>query len=140
MTFVDDIRRLDCSVHRLRSFGLTISAVGILATAWLWWQEVGWWPWLLAAALLLILAALTAPVILRPLYRVWMTIALVLGWIMTRVLLALVFYLVLTPTALIARVCGKKFLDLGPDRGHDSYWVAREESDQDRREQYERQF
>ena len=140
MTFIDDSKNIDCGIHRLKNFGLTMAALGGLVTVWMWWKNIDLWPWLLAVSIVLAGAGLLVPSVLRPLYRVWMTIALILGWIMTRVLLTVVFYLVLTPTALIARLTGKKFLDLRPDPSRDSYWIAREKSDQDRREQYERQF
>jgi hypothetical protein len=140
MALIDDICGLDCSLRRLRSFGVTMAAIGVIVSAWLWWREIDSWPWLLAAAVVLATVGWIVPSSLRPIYRVWMTIALVLGWIVTRVVLTVVFYLVVTPTALIARLSGKRFLDLRPDPSQDSYWTAREKSDRDHHEQYEQQF
>ena len=54
-----------------------------------------------------------------------MTVALAIGWVMSRVVLTLVFAVVLTPLALVARLTGKRFLALGPDRTASTYWVRR---------------
>ncbi len=140
MAFVDDIKSVGCGSRRLKSFGLTMAALGIAVASWMWWQDSATWPWLATASLVLAGVGLAAPSVLRPLYRIWMTFAIILGWIMTRVLLTIVFYLGLTPTALLARLVGKKFLDLGPDPNRDSYWVATEQSKRDRRDRYEQQF
>ena len=41
-----------------------------------------------------------------------MIFAAILGWIMTRVILSLVFYLIMTPIGLITRLLGEDFLKL----------------------------
>lgn len=51
------------------------------------------------AGIALSTVALLLPVILKPVYIMWMTVGFVLGWINTRILLGLVFYLVFTPVA-----------------------------------------
>jgi hypothetical protein len=62
-----------------------------------------------------------------PMYKTWMGLAFALGWIMSRVLLFLVFYIVITPIALLARISGKKFLDTKFRDGKDSYWIKRDD-------------
>jgi hypothetical protein len=98
------------SKRSLREFGLVtagmIAAVFGLLLPWIWdagsWPQ---WPWLLAALLGAI--SLTFPLRLRPFYHWWMKLAHVLGWINTRILLSLVFFLILLPVALILRLLGK---------------------------------
>jgi len=48
-----------------------------------------------------------------------------IGWFNTRVILILVYYLLLTPTGLIMKLCGKDLLDRKIDRGCQSYWRER---------------
>jgi hypothetical protein len=66
-----------------------------------------------------------------------MALALALGWITSRLVLLLIFSLLLTPLALLARLLGKRFLALRPERGAVSYWVARP---QDRRDDYTKMY
>jgi hypothetical protein len=61
----------------------------------------------LVVALLLCVAALTVPLALRPLHRVWMTIGTGLGWLNTRILLTVLYYVIIVPIGVIMRVAGK---------------------------------
>jgi hypothetical protein len=72
---------------------------------------------------------------LRTPYRMWMAFALALGWVVSRLVLVLLFALVLTPVALVARLAGKRFLDLRADPSAQTYWVPREQ-----RSQYEKMY
>ena len=40
-----------------------------------------------------------------------MTFAVILGWFMTRLILSILFYIIITPIGLIARIIGKDFLN-----------------------------
>lgn len=51
--------------------------------------------------------ALVLPVILKPIYIVWMTIGFALGWINTRIILSVVFYLLFTPAAISLKIFRK---------------------------------
>jgi hypothetical protein len=63
------------------------------------------WPWAVAAVL--VAAALGAPESLRRFHKVWMRLGHVLGAIQSRVLLAIVFFLVVTPLGLLRRLARK---------------------------------
>ncbi|HUU41580.1 MAG TPA: hypothetical protein VMW42_11620 [Desulfatiglandales bacterium] len=67
------------------------------------------------------------PSYLKPVYVAWLKIAHLLGKIFTTFILALAYYLVITPTALIKRVFGGRPLPISPDKNALSYWVARAE-------------
>lgn len=96
----------------LRDFGLvTGSIVGVvfgLFFPWLLERPVPYWPWIVAVAL--VLPGLAAPNALRPVYRVWMRFGLLMSRITTPVIMAVVFYLVITPMGLVMRLLGKDTL------------------------------
>jgi len=62
---------------------------------------------------------------LRPMYVVWMAAALPIGWVVSHLLLAAVFYLVVTPIGLTMRLCGRDPLQRKFDRAASTYWVRR---------------
>ncbi len=64
---------------------------------------------------------------------------IVLGSVVSRVILTLLFFLVLTPTGLVARLAGKDFLRLKLDRKAASYWIKRERTVKSQQD-YEKQF
>ena len=72
------------------------------------------------------LAALVLPVALRPLYLVLTAISLPIGFVLSHVLMALVFYGLLTPVGLFFRMIGRDPLDRRFDRSSTTYWVRRE--------------
>jgi hypothetical protein len=104
----------------LRKFGLTTGAIvavlfGLLLP-WLFNAE-HWplWPWILAAALWL--PALIHPEILRPVYTGWMKIGALLGFVNTRIILGLFFYVIMMPAGLAMRLLRKDPMRRKPDPG-----------------------
>ncbi|MBW2283863.1 MAG: hypothetical protein JRF65_04595 [Deltaproteobacteria bacterium] len=67
---------------------------------------------------------------LRPVYSGWLKVAHLIGKIITGAVLALAYYLVITPSGLLKRVFGGRPLPLRPDRKAFTYWVQREETAQ----------
>ncbi len=93
----------------LREFGLIMGGMFVgmfgLFLPWLFSFAFPLWPWIVAGVLWGL--ALLIPNRLKPIYRGWMFIALILGWINTRLLLAIVFYLIISPMGSIMRLFGK---------------------------------
>ncbi|MHB8811417.1 MAG: SxtJ family membrane protein [Desulfobulbaceae bacterium] len=97
------------SRKELRDFGLITGgmAAGVfgLALPLLFAHDFPRWPWIVGSVL--IAWALAAPATLMPVYRVWMTIGMVLGWINTRIIMTVMFYLIIVPVGLLRRMAGK---------------------------------
>jgi hypothetical protein len=113
---------------QLRSFGCTVG--GIFAAIGIWPVVVrGANPrlWALALAAILILPALLFPTSLKPLYRGWMALGELLGWINTRIILGLVFYGMITPMGVFMRVVmGRDSMRRGFDPKASTYRVLRQ--------------
>jgi len=108
-----------------RSFGITVAAVlALVGAARLWFGTAGVLYWLAAAALVLAVAALT-PQWLAPFNRLWLRLGLVLYRVVNPVVMAAVFFLVVTPTALLMRLFGKRPLRLAAEPAAASYWLER---------------
>ena len=96
-------------------------------------------PYLFAAAGFFLGAAIIAPYILAPLYHIWMKFAAGLGWVNTRILLSIFFFIVITPMALLMRLFGRDALQKKFSQKRDSYWVKRQKKEITP-QRYERQF
>lgn len=81
--------------------------------------------WALAVAAAFLGAALIRPALLAPLNRLWFRFGLLLGRVTNPLIMGLVFFLVITPMAVIMRLRGKDPLRLRPDREAKSYWIER---------------
>lgn len=93
----------------LRSFGFTtglmIAALFGLAAPWLLDHDVlPVWPWAVACALAGLAAI--APLLLRPVYRTWMTFGLLMSRVTTPLVLATLFFFVVTPIARVRALFG----------------------------------
>lgn len=129
----------DLDRRGLRSFGLTTAGIVVglfgvllpvlLASGWIWW------PWFLSSALAA--AALVAPAALRPVYRGWMRFGLMMSRITTPLVLGVVFYLVITPVAIVMRLAGRDALRRRVSSNAGTYRVHSEKLD---RERIERPF
>ena len=82
--------------------------------------------WALVVAAGLLVVAIVIPGVLAPLNWVWRKVSLVLHRIFTVVAMAALFYGVVTPTGVVARLLGKDLLRLRSDRSAASYWILRE--------------
>ena len=111
---------------QLRNFGLIVGGI---------FGVIGLWPaivrgddarlWCLALTVLLIVPAVTAPAALAPTHRVWMAIGAVLGWINTRLILGLVFFVVITPIAFVFRLVGRDPMQRAFEPNATTYRVGR---------------
>lgn len=153
MNIISEIKNIKSSPKELREFGLTLgilSAVlgALLLALKLFLQGSGalklfhWqiaFQWFFMMAILFILPAILAPSILKPFQKAWMSLSVILGWVMSHLLLAVIFYFVMTPIGFLARLVGKDFLNSGKDSLKSSYWISREE-DAGTKTDYEKQF
>jgi len=86
----------------------------------------------------LVLMALLLPALARRFHVLWMKLAGVLGYVNSRILLSLVFYLIFVPYSLVMRVIGRDSLNRRKAR-RESYWIPRETTRQTK-ERFERLF
>jgi hypothetical protein len=73
---------------------------------------------------LLGLLGLVAPAALRPVFTAWMMAAFPIGWVVSRVVLAALFYLVFTPLAIVFRLMRRDALHRRRT-GAASYWTPK---------------
>jgi hypothetical protein len=135
----EEFKLIKSDPAELRKFGITMAVALALLGGLLLWRGRPLYPYLLAAAALFLGTGLTVPAILRPVHKAWMMLAVVMGWFMTRIILIVLFYGIITPLGLCARLCGKDFIGRKLDKQSNSYWIPRGKTTGDKRT-YEKQF
>ena len=111
---------------QLRSFGFTVGGIFALIGFWpliVRGEDPRWWAVVVAGCLLV--PAAVFPKSLTWVYKGWMALGHVLGWINTRIILGFVFYFIVTPIGIVRRLLGKDPMGrrLRPDL--ESYRVPR---------------
>lgn len=107
-----------------RKFGLLVGGAFLAIGALLWWRthiEMAWVAGVLGVAL--VPAGLTAPTRLGPVYRGWMSLALASSKVTTPLFMGLIYFIVLAPTGMIARMLGHR--PISRSRETASYWHSR---------------
>ncbi len=108
-----------------RSFGIVFCVVFVIVGLWpLMSGEAPRW-WSLAIAAVFLLLAFVAPAVLAPLNRLWTKLGLLLSKIVNPVIMAILFFIVMTPIGLMLRLAGKDPLRL-KDSNASSYWIVRD--------------
>lgn len=119
---MSSISTSELSRRTITSFALIVSGALLVIAAYQRWRGAP--PWVVLAlvsiAAVLSLLSAVAPAWLRPVYRGWMRVGEVLGWINTRIILTLVFFLVVTPIGLLMRLFGRSPIATAK---RDSYWT-----------------
>ena len=113
----------------MRSFALGMSIflplLFTLILPWLFDKPLAYWPLVVSSCFMILYFAYPKGIYYP--YYIWIIIASVLAWINTRVILALVFYLVLTPIGVFMKLLGK--LQYKKQLTQQSAWVQLKHTD-----------
>jgi len=116
---------MSVTTKELRDFGLIFGALLVLLFGflfpWFFNKAFPFWPWWVFAVTGSL--ALVYPLSLKPLYEIWMLFGAVMGWLNTRFILGIIFYLVFTPFGIVMRIFGKDPLSIKLDSKATTYRV-----------------
>jgi hypothetical protein len=108
-----------------RAFGLVFAVFFAFVGLAPLWKHHPLRPWALALSGLFLAIGILQPAWLHPLNLAWIKLGLLLGRIVNPIVMGLLFFVVVAPTALIFRWLGKDQLRLSLDARADSYWIDR---------------
>ena len=104
MNIRDDIKELKTDATTLRKFGLVVGSVFVLLGVIFLLRHKAHWPYFVWPGVALMVLGAVLPRLLRLVYLAWMTLAVLLGFVVSHVLLTLFFFLIMLPIGLIARL------------------------------------
>ena len=113
--------------RELRQFaGIWFPAFCALVAFWTWKGGAApiWPQSILGVGVVLGLVGLAVPAIIRPVFIGLSVLTFPIGWVISNVLLFLVFVLVFTPIGLLMRALGRDPMTRRLDRNASSYWIA----------------
>jgi hypothetical protein len=111
-----------------RSFGLLFFIVFFIFGLWplLKGQNIN--IYLIFISLTFLALGLLNSKILVPLNRIWIKFGEILGLVIAPIIMAIVYFAVLTPISLIVRLFGKDLLGLKFLKKNDTYWLKRKKN------------
>jgi len=119
------------SQRELRWFGLLVLAVFAVIGGVVLWRlaslRAAQVLWGIGGALALFYYGV--PPLRRLLHTSWMRLTSPLAWAVSHLVMAVIYYAVITPTAVVMRLFGRDKLERRFGPGASSYWVARRSGD-----------
>ncbi len=119
----------------LRTFAIGLVVLACAYAGWHAWQGhlTSQRAWLCGVTGTLGVIGVIAPPLLRWTYVAWMVVVFPIGWCVFQVMLATLFFGVITPLGLIMKLLGRDPLRLRADPNATTYWTERPPADDPRR-------
>jgi hypothetical protein len=116
------MEKLNLSKEGLRRFGITMSLAFSVILLVIFLKRGYINMLVLGISVFFMTTAILLPGFLRPIYIIWMKFAFILGWINTRIILCIIFYLFFTPISIGIKIFKLDLLDRKIKKDKDSYW------------------
>lgn len=121
-----DVKKTQFTAKELRDFALIMAGMLVLmfglVLPWLFAYSTPYWPFI--AAFGFIVVGLIKPVLLGPVNRIWLKISDVLGWVNTRLVMGVIFFLLIVPIGLVMRIFTKDPLNNNWSSTQKSYRIV----------------
>ena len=108
-----------------RSFGILFFIVFLGFGLWPLTKEMSPNVYLIIISVIFLTLGLLNSKLLSPLNEIWIKFGEILGRIIAPLIMALVYFLILTPISLLVRAFGKDLLGLKYLKQQNSYWIKR---------------
>jgi len=121
----EEIKHITSSPRDLRNFGLIVGGIFFILGIVFELRGKSFAHATIAIGTILLLGGLLWPKVLTYPHKAWMTLAVIIGFIINTLLLAVFFYIGVSPIAVIVRLTGKRFLDIRFRTTDSTYWQKR---------------
>ena len=111
-----------------KSFGLLFFAVFLILGLWPLKNVENLNLYFIAASVGFLILGLLNSKLLSPLNKLWIKLGEILGIIIAPIIIALVYFVILTPVSLIVRALGKDLLGLKFFKNKETYWIKRKKN------------
>ena len=110
-----------------KNFGIIFSALFFLIGLWPLLNAAEIRIWSIIIAVIFLVLAFLKPKLLKPLNHNWIKLGEIIGKVIAPIVMALVFFIIVTPISFLVRVLGKDLLKLKFSKNN-SYWIKRSEN------------
>ena len=119
-----------------RSFGLLFFIVFLIVALWPLKYEEDIRLWSLALSIIFFILGVLNSKLLTPLNKLWFKFGIFLGFIVSPIVMGIVYFLVVTPIGIIMRLLGKDLLKTSKVKSASSYWIKRDKQQSTMKKQF----
>jgi len=109
-----------------KKFGILFGFIFLIISFWPIFFGSNFRLWSLIIAIIFFAITFLKPLLFKPFNKIWIKFGEILGLIIAPIIMALVYFIILTPISLIVRIFGKDLLGLKFLKEQDTYWIKRE--------------
>ena len=110
-----------------RSFGILFFIVFLLIAIWPIFNGETFRLWALVRSTMFLILGLLNSRILTPLNKAWVKFGELLGMVIAPIVMAIIYFIIITPIGLLMRLLGKDLLNMKFNKNK-SYWIKREKN------------
>ena len=111
-----------------KNFGILFGFIFLIMALWPILSGSNFRVWSFVIALIFFTISFLKPIIFKPFNKAWIKFGEILGVTIAPIVMALVYFIVLTPISLILRIFGKDLLGLKFFKRQDTYWIKRKKN------------
>lgn len=119
-----------------KSFGILFGVILLSIFLWYLLLQNNLKIWFLILSILFFAISFFKPILFKPLNNIWIKFGELLGMIIAPIVMAIVYFFILTPISFIVRLFGKDLIGLNFIGSKDSYWIKRKKGLNSMRKQY----
>ena len=118
-----------------RSFGIVFFVVFLIVALWPLKNNLDIRIWSLVISFIFLILGIFNSQLLSPFNKIWFKFGMFLGKIISPIIMGLVFFIVVTPTALILKLLNKDVLSLKKSNSN-TYWKKKSDYDTSMKNQF----
>ena len=118
-----------------RSFGIVFSIFFSLVGIYLLLNNSPVYYWSFLISLIFLILGLLNSKILGPLNQIWFKFGILLGKVVSPIVMGIIFFLVITPIAILLKIFGKDVLKLKLNN-NETYWIEKNDPKSDMKKQF----
>jgi len=117
------MKKIPVKISSNRSFGFLFFVVFIIISLWPLKSQGDLRIWALVLSLIFLILGILNSRFLTPLNKLWFKFGIFLGFIVSPIVMGIVFFIVVTPVGLIMRFLGKDLLRINKNKTISTYWI-----------------
>ena len=118
------MKNTEIKIGSNKSFGVVFFIVFLLIAIYPLINNEGFRIWSFIISIIFLVLGLINSKVLTPLNKLWFKFGLLLGKIVSPVIMGIIFFFVVTPTAFIVRIIGKDLINL-KFNNKKTYWIEK---------------
>ena len=109
-----------------KSFGIVFFIVFLIIGLYPILNESNIKVWSIIVSILFLILGILNSNILTPLNKTWIKFGILLGYVISPIILSIIFFIIVLPTGIIMRLLKNNFLGIKFDKKIESYWIKKE--------------